>query len=119
MRKLTDIQSREDVAFLINEFYQKVLRDPQLAPFFKNIDWEHHTPVIIDFWCMILFGDARYRSNPFEKHLKFPLQSVHFTQWLTHFSITVDENFKGVKAEEIKQRAQSIAGIFQHKLGLV
>jgi hypothetical protein len=32
---------------------------------------------------------------------------------------TVDENFAGEKADEVKMRARSIAGIFQVKMGLL
>jgi hypothetical protein len=31
----------------------------------------------------------------------------------------IDENFEGEKAEEVKMRADSIAKIFQFKMGLV
>ena len=39
-----------------------------------------------------------------------------FTIWLGHFYITVDENFKGQKAEQIKTQALSIATIMQIKI---
>ncbi len=32
---------------------------------------------------------------------------------------TVDEHFEGFKADEVKSRAQTIAGVFQHKMGLL
>jgi hypothetical protein len=31
----------------------------------------------------------------------------------------MNENFKGEKAEEVKMRAESIAGIFQVRMGLI
>ena len=39
-----------------------------------------------------------------------------FTIWLDHFYTTVDENFKGSKAEQIKTQALSIATIMQIKI---
>jgi hemoglobin len=113
-----DIQTKEDVTLLITSFYKKVRHDQQLAPHFANVDWEHHTPVIIDFWCMILLGDPTYKSNPLVKHLHMPLKKEDFDRWLFHFRNTIDENFVGEKAEEAKQRAMTIAGMFQWKMGL-
>lgn len=115
---LKDIQTREDVSLLITNFYSKVKGDQQLAPHFTNIDWEHHTPIIIDFWCMILLGDMSYRGNPLARHLHLGLQRSDFSQWLFLFKATVDEHFKGEKAEEAKHRADTIATMFQYKLGV-
>lgn len=114
-----DILTKDDVTLLITEFYKKVRLDDQLAPHFTNIDWAHHTPIIIDFWSMILLGDMSYKGNPLARHLHLSLQKDDFKQWLHHFTNTVDEYFTGEKAEEAKMRAHSIASIFQFKMGLM
>ena len=66
----------------------------------------------------MLLGDQTYKGNPLVKHLKLPIEQKHFNRWLELFRETVTENFKGEKAEEAKMRAQSIADIFQYKMGL-
>ncbi len=114
-----DITTRQDVTLLITSFYSKVRDDFQLAPHFVHVDWDYHTPIIIDFWCMILLGDPSYKGNPLARHLHLSLQPEDFRQWLILFKGTIDEHFSGLKAEEAKQRADSIASIFQHKLGLL
>jgi hemoglobin len=114
-----DIATKEDVTTLIDLFYTKVRADELLAPVFSHVDWEHHTPVIINFWCMVLLGDLSYRGNPFQKHINLPIQQHHFEKWLHHFRQTVDENFSGDKAEEAKTRASNIASMFQFRLGLI
>jgi hemoglobin len=114
-----DILSNEDVTLLINEFYSKVRNDTQLAQHFAKVDWPHHTPIIVNFWRMILLGDQEYKGNPLVKHLDLKLTSADFDQWLLLFTRTVDELFQGEKAEEAKQRALSIASIFQHKMGIM
>jgi hemoglobin len=113
-----DITTREDVAVLIGLFYEKVRKDELLAPVFLHVDWPHHTPIIIDFWCSLLLGDQSYRNNPFLKHMNLPIEAGHFRRWLELFSQTLEENFVGEKTNEARERAHSIAGIFQHKLGL-
>ena len=113
-----DILNRDDITKLIMAFYGKVRQDELLAPVFSHVDWEHHTPVITDFWSSLLLGDQSYKRNPFEKHINLNIESVHFERWLQLFNQTIDELFSGSKANEAKERAISIAGIFQHKLGL-
>jgi hemoglobin len=114
-----DLQTREDITLLIKNFYTRVREDQQLAPHFAHVDWDHHTPIIINFWCMILLGESSYRDNPLAKHLKLALHKEDFTRWLFHFNATVDTYFAGEKAEEAKQRATTIASMFQFKMGLL
>jgi hemoglobin len=116
---MRDIATRADIELLVNEFYEKVLKDDLLAPVFQHIDLPHHLPVLYNFWSSVLLGDQSYKSNPFQKHIDLPITTTHFDRWLLLFTGTVDEYFAGEKAAEAKQRALSIAGIFQHKLGLL
>ena len=59
------------------------------------------------------------KGNPLQSHLNLAIETKHFDQWLKLFKGTVDEHFIGEKAEETKIRAQAIAGVFQHKMGLM
>ncbi len=114
-----DILTKEDISLLIHAFYEKVKEDVLLAPVFGHVDWDHHTPVIINFWCMLLLGDTDYKGNPFQKHIKLPINTEHFERWLFHFHNTVGEFFSGDKALEAKSRANNIASMFQYRLGLI
>ena len=113
-----DIATQEDVSLLIHAFYEQVRQDELLAPVFSHVDWDHHTPIIINFWCMLLLGDNSYKGNPFQKHVSLPIREEHFERWLFHFRSTVDEFFIGEKADEAKSRAGNIANMFQFRLGL-
>lgn len=114
-----DILTRKDVTLLVDSFYEKVMADSLLSPVFSHVNWPKHLPVMYDFWCSMLLDEVSYKGNPLQSHLHLPIEKVHFTQWLKLFQETVDENFSGDKAEETKMRAQAIAGVFQHKLGLM
>lgn len=114
-----DIETRADIEVLVNQFYDKVKSDPLLAPLFSHVDWPHHLPIIYDFWSSMLLGDMSYKGNPLQKHLSLPIEARHFDQWLLHFKATVNNLFTGPKAEETKLRAESIAGIFQFKMGII
>jgi hemoglobin len=114
-----DILKRDDIKILVDRFYDKVKDDSLLGPVFNHVDWPHHLPIMYDFWSSMLLGDQTYRGNPLQKHMHLAIDKNHFDQWLLLFNQTVDENFQGEKAEEVKMRAQSIAGIFQLKMGII
>lgn len=121
MRK--DIENRKDIELVIDSFYSKVRRDEVIGYIFNDVarvDWEHHTPVICDFWENILFQTRAYTGNPMLTHLKLhaltSLTSTHFERWKKLFTETVDDHFEGKNAELAKQRALSIATMMQIKI---
>ena len=114
-----DIEKREDIILLVDTFYGKVKEDNLLSPVFQHVDWHSHLPIMYNFWSSILLGDQSYQGNPFQKHIHLAIDSSHFERWMILFSQSVDELFEGERAGEVKDRARSIAGIFQHKLGLL
>ncbi|HYF30421.1 MAG TPA: group III truncated hemoglobin [Chitinophagaceae bacterium] len=118
-----DIRTREDIALLVNTFYDKVKRSEVIGKIFTevaNIDWEHHMPIMYDFWESILFHRGPYNRNPMivhkNLHGRHPLLPEHFKEWLRLFKETVDELYEGDNATTIKQRAESIATIIQLKI---
>lgn len=113
-----DIETREHVVLMVNSFYDKVKTDPLLGPVFAQVDWPNHLPIMHNFWSSMLLGDRSYFGNPLQKHLPLKINARHFERWLQLFKATVDDHFKGDKAEETKMRAESIAAIFQFKMGL-
>lgn len=112
----------EQVKELVDKFYLKVNADSLLSPVFNQeakINWEEHLPTMYKFWGSILLGTADYHGRPFPPHAALHIGKEHFDRWLQLFLETANENFEGAIAEEAKQRANSIAQIFQNKLGLV
>lgn len=115
---IPDIETREHVVLMVNRFYEKVKIDPLLGPVFSHVDWPNHLPVMHNFWSSMLLGDRSYFGNPLQKHLPLEISAKHFERWLQLFKATIDELFAGDKAEETKMRAESIAAVFQFKMGL-
>jgi hemoglobin len=116
---LADIQTEADIKLLIDSFYEKVNHDELLAPIFNGVaqvDWGKHMPTMYDFWSSLLLGTGRYRGRPFPKHLPLPVNATHFQRWLELFRATVEEHFAGPKADEAKQRALSIATVFEYRI---
>jgi hemoglobin len=118
MKDMKEITDREDVILLVNDFYEKVKQDNLLGPLFAHVDWPHHLPIMYSFWSSMLLGDQSYKGNPFQKHISLAITASHFDRWMELFNQTVDENFNGDRAIEVKDRARSIAGVWQYKLGL-
>lgn len=116
---LQDIGTRQDIELLVSRFYEKVQANKILAPHFSHVNWETHLPIMHSFWASMILGEQTYRGAPFTKHASLPLQPIHFDEWISLFNSTVDELFQGEKATEIKDRARSIAQVFQHKMNLL
>ena len=108
-----DIKTREDLEFLLTEFYKIATKDAKIGHHFNNLDLEAHLPIIINFWEKVLFGNPVYFGNPLDVHLKlnkiFPLKLDHFRHWVKIFSETIDKLFAGEMAENAKLRAKMIA----------
>lgn len=118
-----DIENRNDLLLLMQEFYKKLLADDSINYLFTavaKINLDHHFPVLVDFWDSLLFQSGTYQKNAMQPHLalhqKSPLEKHHFNTWLGYFKTTVDELFDGQNAFVIKERATSIATVMQIKI---
>ena len=115
---MKEIAAREDIVLMVTYFYEKVKQDNLLGPLFAHVNWPNHLPIMYNFWSSMLLGEQSYRGNPFQKHVGLAITAIHFDRWLELFNQTIDENFIGDNAIEVKDRARSIAGVWQYKLGL-
>ena len=113
---MNDISSKDDITKLVLTFYEKVKKDDELSPFFKDLDFEVHMPKMIHFWGFALLNEPGYTTNVVEKHVHMPLKDVHFERWLNLFNETIDEHFSGELASQAKQRAQLIGWTIKSKI---
>jgi hemoglobin len=118
--KKDDILSKADITLLVDSFYEKVKRNEHIGYIFNDVakvDWEHHLPIMYQFWENVLFHTGTYARNAIAIHRNLnqqtPLNRDHFAEWLRMWKETVDELFEGPQAEVIKQRATSIATVMQ------
>jgi hemoglobin len=118
-----DIQNQDDLHLLVDEFYKKLLSDVSISYIFTDvvkIKIAEHLPVLVTFWSQAILGTGGYTNNLTQIHLdvnaKEYLSPELFKIWLNHFNVTVDENFKGDKAEQIKTQALNIATVLQIKI---
>lgn len=122
----TDICSRKDIHFIITEFYNKLTADEKMFPFFEEIvksnHLEAHIDTITNFWEDILLYTSNYSSNVMQKHLDFDKKvkftKEHFSIWVNYLSVTIHDNYEGQNAQNMKDRASSIAMVMQVKFKL-
>ncbi len=120
---MQDIETSQDIKYLVDDFYEKALKDDQIGIFFTEIaeiNLEKHLPIMYAFWESILLKNHAYRRNAFLPHMdlhrKKKMTREHFERWTYLFNNTVDEHFTGANAETVKERATQIAQMMHHKI---
>lgn len=120
---MKDITTRKDIECLMRSFYHEAFSNAIIGDFFTKVvslDLETHLPHIIDFLDAQLFRKGTYKKNVLQIHKdlsgKKNFEKIHFDTWLSLFNKTVDDSFKGEKADLIKTRALSIATVMQIKI---
>ena len=120
---MNDIQNQADLYFLVDEFYKKLLADTRISYIFTDvvkIKIEEHLPILATFWSQMILGTGGYINNLTDIHLKVDklehLTPELFDIWILHFSSTIDENFLGKNADEIKKQANNLSSILQIKI---
>lgn len=114
---IKQIESKEDVAFLVRQFYARIRTDEEIGFYFnKTIEnWEEHLDKLTDFWEMNLFGGRNFHGNPIEAHNRVDKnfnQSITpdvFGIWLNLWFLTIDEFFEGENADTLKRRARKMS----------
>ena len=96
---------------LVHGFYARVRSDPMLAPVFEAriTDWEPHLKQMCAFWSSVALMTGRYHGTPMVKHMKLPVDAVHFDRWLDLFEATAQELCPPVAAAHFIERARRIA----------
>ena len=121
-----DISSQKDIKLIVTKFYELLLSDEKMIPFFEDIvaknHLKEHLDVITDFWNDILFDTNTYSNNVMKKHVDknvfVKFKKEHFTIWISYFFKTIDTYFEGKKAHKMKNRARSIATVMELKMGV-
>jgi hemoglobin len=90
------------VSAVVTRFYELVLADPQLAPFFESVDMprlKRHQVLLIS---QVLGGPAEYGGRELrEAHAGMRITSAHFEAVVTHLVTALEE--AGVESDVIKR----------------
>lgn len=104
------------LATLVDHFYEKVRREPQLGPIFNAAvhDWDEHKRLLTSFWASVALRAGSYRGNPMGAHRPHPIRAEHFDRWLELWLETCAEELDETRAAEMV----GYAGRIGHSLKL-
>jgi hemoglobin len=117
--------TQDDLHRLVQSFYTKVRQDPLLSPIFNDVaqvDWEHHLPLLTQFWSNVMLGSSEYKGGAFAKHVmlgqKTTITEQHFTRWLSLFEAEAKSVLHEPYASTIIERAHLVARSLKMGMGL-
>lgn len=77
------IGGEEAIERLVGSFYEKVLVDEDLYPFFKDVPTEKQKRMQREFFAAALGGPAKYTGRPLSHaHYNLGIQRRHFTRFV-------------------------------------
>ncbi|WP_258930422.1 group III truncated hemoglobin [Flavobacterium oreochromis] len=122
---MRDIETREDLLFIMKEFYDKLLADDKINFFFNKVTHvaqhlDQHLDILCTFWEQALFLKGGYVNNMFQIHKdvhdKLPFLKEHYDIWLDYLYDSIDPYFEGKVAEQMKKMAVNMATVLKIKL---
>ncbi|MFD1597753.1 group I truncated hemoglobin [Halobellus rarus] len=76
---------------VVDDFYDRLLDDEELGPFFENADVERLRRTQTDFLCEAAGGPETYDAEPVrEAHLHVPFTEEHIERAVGHLSNSLD-----------------------------
>jgi len=105
------------VAQLLVSFYERVLVDPELSPFFVDLPIEQMRNMQQEFFAAALDGPVRYTGRPLtEVHAGMGIRPEHLRRFLEHLLATMegmglDEDDRYDVYSRIAMRADEVTGI--------
>jgi hemoglobin len=113
--------TEEMIRQLVETFYDRVIRDPELGPIFHGAlsgRWSRHLALMVDFWSSIALRTGRYQGKPQAAHMGMDLTPELFARWLALFEQTAVEILEPDMAAFFVDRAGRIAESLQIGLGI-
>lgn len=79
------------ITHLVGAFYQRVLADPELAPFFQHTPMDKLRHMQVDFFTMALGGPPAYSGSPLSHaHQGRGISKDHLRRFIGHLLATLE-----------------------------
>ena len=106
------IGGEETVSSLVEEFYDRVLGDDELAPFFEETDMEKQRRMQREFFGAALGAPIKYSGRPLnEAHAGLGIELRHFQLFVGHLLDTLKRfNFSEREVDDIIDHVNSYVG---------
>lgn len=99
------------VTRLIDDFYRRVLDDPELCPFFEGVPMERLRSMQREFFAAALDGPARYTGRPLsEAHYRRGIEPRHLRRFLDHLLETLEDQLEDDDVMSIISRINRYVG---------
>jgi len=94
---------RDGIRAVVDEFYDRLLADEELAPFFEGADMEKLRRTQTEFLCEAAGGPETYDAEPVrEAHLHVPFTVAHIERAIEHLYRSLDDfDVEAADAEEV------------------
>ena len=94
------IGGEQMIAEVVDEFYDKVLADPDLKPFFKNTSMDKLRCMQREFFSAALDGPITYSGKPLSHvHHGRGITKHHFTRFVNHLLNTLRD--RGINDQDV------------------
>lgn len=89
------IGGEDGVTRLVDSFYDRVLADPQLRPFFEDTPMEKLRRMQRQFFTAALGGPVEYSGKPMDRaHAGRGITAKHLQRFVDHLLATVQDEFE-------------------------
>lgn len=96
------------VALLVDRFYDRVLKDPDLEPFFRHVSMEKLRAMQLEFFTAALDGPAHYSGRPLDQvHKGHGITSKQMHKFMQHLLETIQ--FAHPNDKEVQEMYSRIA----------
>ena len=119
--------TRENIAVFVVKFYENILEDKEVGPFFidilgddiQNKKWQEHIEILIEFWASMLIKDGDYVGSFFEPHATMQgLKRATFERWLEILDETLEGIYDKRCSQEFRNLGEIISNNFMKNLNL-
>jgi hemoglobin len=105
------IGGEQAVDSLVDVFYDRVLADEQLRPFFAGVSMDSLRSMQREFFCAALDGPAHYTGRPLsEAHHGRGIETRHLRRFLDHLLDTLEERLAEDDVLEVISRVNRYVG---------
>ncbi|MDX1568237.1 MAG: group 1 truncated hemoglobin [Longimicrobiales bacterium] len=88
------VGGQDGIDRLVDSFYDRVLADPELSPFFQQTAMDTLRRMQREFFTAALGGPVSYSGKPLDQaHAGRDIKAVHLRRFVGHLVDTLDEEF--------------------------
>ncbi|WP_457419072.1 group I truncated hemoglobin [Roseateles sp. P5_E7] len=86
-----ELGGRENIQRFTNDFYERLLKDARLAPFFDGINQKHLKGVLADYFCVVAGGPCVYDGVGMkDSHAHLGITKADFNRLVEHLQAAMD-----------------------------